>query len=561
MQTLKAGQPAPAGYYSDKLAHMLRGVSSQYADLLSPEESSFIKNHQRLSVGAQRLFARLVTRRGILFRVDSLKYREVSNLPACVDELVATGFLQLLNSCAADKLLYLVTKPELVVLFPRVSARYKKAECIEFIVAHYTDTAIRARLKNTHPWVSRCNSQLFRVMEILFFGKASRDFSIFVLEDLGIQTFENYAVDAQSRVFHSRRDLDDYLQLLECSGHIVMLAAQWDGLMAHRLYEFLCSEFEHRLLEHVRRKQLLGLSREAERQGYLEFALRGYQKTGIAPSTERQVRIFFRRGDLTRTSRLLSKMLTEPVYSASEKMFASRFAHRNKKKLNNDHLVNKVLKPVFDTASDAKNPELNQTSLALPNAPLETVEQAVMSWYHKQGYQAWHTENGFIQAVFGLAFWEVIFFPVPGVFVNSYQTGPLDLDWPDFYQQRKNQIAQRIAKMSSNKVFSADLLAMYDAKWGVSNTFVGWRSFTRSDLELWIANIPISQLRKLLEFMLEDIRQYRRGFPDLLVMDTDRCIEFVEVKGPGDQLSPHQRVWFNQLYRLGLPARVLRVSW
>jgi len=560
VQTLKAGQPAPPDYYSGKLASLLRGVASQYSDILSPQESSFIKRHQSLSVDAQRLHARLITRRGVLFRIDTLNYRELGNLHSCLEELFAADILQSLNSCAADTLLGLITKPELLALFPHTSARLKKAECIEFVVTHHTDGAIRARLETRYPWVLRCNSQLFSVVEILFFGRVSRDFNVFVLEDLGIETFEKYTVDARSRVFGSRKDLNDYLELLDCSGRIELLAEQWNEVLACRLYDFLSIEFEHRLLERVRRIKLFKLSREAERQGQMEFALQGYQKAGTAPSTERRVRIHLKREDIKKAFCLLSKILVEPRYSASEKMFASRFVQRNAKKLNSD-TAHMPLKPVFDTRPDGSNPELNQTSLKLAHAPEQHVEQAVIDWYHSNSYQAWHTENGFIQAVFGLVFWEVIFQPVPGVFVNRYQSGPLDLYWPDFYKQRKSQIKKRLAGMSSNRKLSMDLLAVYDAKWGTANAFVRWRSFTRSDLELWLKMLPVNQLRKILETMLEDISQYRRGFPDLLVIDSYGCIEFVEVKGPGDQLSSHQRVWFNLFHRLEIPARVLRVFW
>ena len=34
--------------------------------------------------------------------------------------------------------------------------------------------------------------------------------------------------------------------------------------------------------------------------------------------------------------------------------------------------------------------------------------------------------------------------------------------------------------------------------------------------------------------------------------------EFVEVKGPTDQLQPGQRIWFEALEHLELPARVLK---
>ncbi len=555
---LKARQPAPADYYADRFGSMLRDVASQYSDILSPEESAFIQTQQRLSVGAQRLYARLVTRKGLLFRVDSLKYREIANLSACLCELVSNGFLQFLHHCAADKLLNLVTKAELLNLFPLTPPRHKKPECIDFITTRYTDHAIRSRLETPYPWVVRCDSELLKNVEMLFFGTASRNFSVFVLEDLGIQTFENYKLDKQSRIFNSRKEFVDYLKLLECSICIELLTRRWDQLLAGELHKFLHKRFDHRLLERVRRKYLFKLSREAERQGKMEFALEGYKNASIAPSTERQIRIQLKIGNIQASHALLLKMLTAESYTASEKMFASRFAHRNNKRWTGSAL--NPLPTVFETETDANNGELRQTTLVLPEPPIGHIEDAVVDWYHQKGYRAWHTENGFIQAIFGLAFWHVIFAPVPGVFVNRYQSGPLDLYWPDFFEQRKNLVKTRLAELSGTG-FRAELLSIYDEKWGVANTFVGWRLFERSVLEDWLETIPQTYLLKLLKVMVSNIQQYRRGFPDLLVIDRMGCVEFVEVKGPGDQLSSHQRVWFNLFYKLEVPARVLRVSW
>ncbi|MCE2426269.1 MAG: VRR-NUC domain-containing protein, partial [Pseudomonadales bacterium] len=48
------------------------------------------------------------------------------------------------------------------------------------------------------------------------------------------------------------------------------------------------------------------------------------------------------------------------------------------------------------------------------------------------------------------------------------------------------------------------------------------------------------------------------GFPDLTVVYGPGHYEFVEVKGPGDQLQIHQRLWIEALERRRLPVRVLR---
>ena len=46
-------------------------------------------------------------------------------------------------------------------------------------------------------------------------------------------------------------------------------------------------------------------------------------------------------------------------------------------------------------------------------------------------------ENKLMNALFGLAFWEQIFAPVPGAFHNPYQSVPTDMYDPAFSARRR----------------------------------------------------------------------------------------------------------------------------
>ncbi len=70
--------------------------------------------------------------------------------------------------------------------------------------------------------------------------------------------------------------------------------------------------------------------------------------------------------------------------------------------------------------------------------------------------------------------------------------------------------------------------------------------------------IPVEQLLALAEFTLRNLGRFRNGFPDLLLIYARNVFEFIEVKGPNDQLQAAQYSWLAELKRLGLPARVLR---
>ncbi|MBT3610191.1 MAG: hypothetical protein HN516_07605, partial [Gammaproteobacteria bacterium] len=49
-------------------------------------------------------------------------------------------------------------------------------------------------------------------------------------------------------------------------------------------------------------------------------------------------------------------------------------------------------------------------------------------------------------------------------------------------------------------------------------------------------------------------------FPDLFVCYESGRVEYVEVKGPTDQLQPQQRAWFEEFNRMNVPARVIKLQ-
>lgn len=61
-----------------------------------------------------------------------------------------------------------------------------------------------------------------------------------------------------------------------------------------------------------------------------------------------------------------------------------------------------------------------------------------------------HCENALGQTLFGLLFWDEIFFDkIPYVFQTPYQGRPLDFGTKDFYQQRKEIIDRRLSTIAS----------------------------------------------------------------------------------------------------------------
>src|SRR5262249_37767679 len=139
--------PPPPHYYAGNVVRLLRAVDAQYSDLLCDTERDYIGRVLALSTDAQRLYARLLTRKGPLLRVDSLDYREVACVRSALGEIERFGPARLTPAVPADRVLALLTRPEIDALFPHARTRgQRKRECIASIAARYPESCTRGRV-------------------------------------------------------------------------------------------------------------------------------------------------------------------------------------------------------------------------------------------------------------------------------------------------------------------------------------------------------------------------------------------------------------------------------
>ena len=122
MPELNAGQPPPDHYYADNLIALIDGVRQQYGDLLTRQESDFGAGVIAMPIEAQRLLARLISRKGPRIRVDSLKFREIDDTAAALTDLIARGFVSWCPEAPAADLARLLTRAELGQCFGDVLA-------------------------------------------------------------------------------------------------------------------------------------------------------------------------------------------------------------------------------------------------------------------------------------------------------------------------------------------------------------------------------------------------------------------------------------------------------
>ncbi|MCE2426270.1 MAG: hypothetical protein J4F45_14465, partial [Pseudomonadales bacterium] len=177
------------------------------------------------------------------------------------------------------------------------------------------------------------------------------------------------------------------------------------------LVDPLWAPLGNRMLERRRSRALNRLGRNLEREGDFDTALACYARSGLAPARERRMRILHRLGDRAGVENLRAAIVESP-WSTLEADFAARFRTRFRRRP----------APVVDQVL---------------TTPAERIEAHALDQLTADGGVGWHLENHLPMGLFALAYWSWLFAPIEGAFVNAFQTGPVDLYWPDFFSSRE----------------------------------------------------------------------------------------------------------------------------
>ncbi len=564
MPELSAGQPPPDHYYADNLIALIEGVRQQYGDILTAEESEFGEGVVAMPAEAQRLLARMISRKGPLVRVDSLNFREIDDTAAALTHLVAQGFVCWCPEAPAADLARLLTRAEIARCFedvlaagtvsslaatgsgecaatrsadaergvdaPPLRATARKGEYLEWIERSLSDSEVHRRIEGCCPWVALDIGERLELYRLLFFGDSRRDLSTFVLRDLGLARYPVYELTRERRLFADRASLDAYVALLGLGDHVHDLGSTAQADDAMPVLEALWRPHAHRLFERRRSRILNRLGRGLERAREFDAALACYARSSMAPARERRTRILKRLGDVDAVDRLRRRMRERP-FCPQEADFAARFGTRRQRAWPHGTIV-----------------------LDVPN--IDRVEAAAAAILTAEKGCAWHLENALPMGLFGLAYWDWMFAPVDGMFINAFQTAPIDLFWPDFLEARREKCPDPLE--TDDETLRAALLAKCRTHRGVANRLVDWRALDADTLDRLLDGLGMCTVRKLVAFASEDLDNARRGFPDLTVVYGPGRFEFVEVKGPNDRLRDDQYLWIDRLRAAELPVRVAR---
>ena len=559
LTALTANEAPPPSYYADNLRAVVTQLSQHQSDVLGDTAAGHARLIQGLADQPLRLLARLITRTTAVIRYDSLNYAEIDDTRAALTPLYDAELVVENRPVAGDLLLARLRVAELRRLFPRHQKRCKtKSQLQQMVIANYGEAQIHAIVAEQVTWVGLCIADSLQRMLVSYFGSARGDFSDFVIRDLGLVRFEDYSLSANSRVFDQAEDAQRYLDLLSLQR---LPIRQRPTALPWLQQRFILTHTAQRPLNpDVRRRQdrlLIGWGRDFERNGDTGAALSCFAQAHAHPARERQVRILRKlaqsRGQLTTPAKFAADDLpSNPAQAARNLLRAMREAPVC---LLEAQSAEKLVKT--GGVAQSSTQAWRETHWRVSRAPYPNVERRVLQQLTSNGGAGWHVENALFSTLLGLAFWECIFAPVAGMFSHPFQSGPRDLYWPDFRSRRESLITQCFRTLREPGALWQAIHRSVGAKFGVSCALVSW-SLTRGDvLSAVQQRLSVEQLLGVFDYMLTDLSQTRSGLPDLFVAYPAQRFELVEVKGPGDQLQPNQRIWLNQLCALNIPCRVI----
>ncbi|MGL6162342.1 VRR-NUC domain-containing protein [Microbulbifer sp.] len=554
-------------YYLTNFRALVDFVMARYEPLLSDGERQFYTVFRVLDIDSQRLYVRLLSRKGVpspagaLFRLGKLVYPEIDDLPRAAGRLVEAGLLRRNPELPLGECLPLFSKAELLACSPTPLPKTLKRQALELaLLEQGADQAVLLHaLLAAESLMAVQAAEHFETFKLCFFGNLHQDPTDYVLRDLGLYRYEDYPLDRQHLPFQSRAQIIQHLRYYDCLEQlestlcagpdtILALAGQLPTPAGENKGEGDGDAALHRRLDRLR----LALARQLERLDELEAADQLYRRCTRPPARERRARIAVKRGDIDTGLALCREILATP-HSEAERVFAESFGYRTAKR--EGHL------PGWEPPARYRPP--TQTAI-LPQAP-ERVELLAAVYLQggspcPQRDQCFYVENSLFNGVLGLFVWDIVFAPVPGAFFNPFQVAPSDFRTPDFYPLRRAAFEQRLAELDSHSL-AHRVWRHYREKQGIANPLVAWEALPEALLELALTRIPADHWRQLFQRLLSDIAHHRNGLPDLILFPAAGGYELVEVKGPGDRLQQNQLRWLAFFAEHQIPHRVLHVEW
>lgn len=528
-------------YYRNNFFELINNVFTRYSTLLDDAEQAWYHQLSNVDFYDQCLYVRLLSRKTTGVRVDKLSYIELPDIQVSIQRLFDAGLVLFDSDLDDQEWLGFLTLPELKkqISHPLDIKPKKRQEWLNAVLDAGDLASIRIQFPTIR--IPSIAHQFMTRFCYMFFGNRHQSLTDFILSDLGIRNYPQWP--PLSRYFKTRAQVDAHLSLADTfrlldESERALTVTELTDLLEHR------NEAEDPIYRRRQSRLQYKIARQIERLGALEQAYQLYPKD-IELAQQRRVRIAVKLNSL-QEAELLFDDLTLRTDSDSCVDFVRRF------------------KPTFEKAMGRHSQRIKPYQ---PNEAKQTirrrdgsVEAATIEYFKECGATAFFVENRLINTLFSCVLWPAICADVPGAFFNPFQTGPSDLFSSSFAEVRADLIENRWQELDSTEDWRNIILQTY-ADIGNLNVFgLYGHSLADGIFAKWLNSLTYPQIKGLIDYLLADLSSRRKGQPDLIVFDGNETF-FVEVKGPGDQLQDHQRLWFQTFEQLGVAAKVMWIEY
>jgi len=547
-----ADKPLSPHYYRDNFLSLCDTVEDRYSDILNDEESAFLIAYRRLPFNAQCLYVRLASRVGPWFRETTLSYGEIEDLPAALEILLQCELMVEAQALTTDDLHQLYTKAELQQMFAGAlgsdgfARKDDLLDAIDRVLAECEELPDEFHVFERGRIIAPTAADIVEKLQILFFGNRHQSLTEFILEDLGHTRYYPYSLDREQRYFSCRDAFEEYLACATLSDLYREVIEEGDLPRLPDLAAQIAT-VDVRFPSSRRRFSRLcnAMARDLERLGQESLALELYTKSDRHPSRERRARVLEKQEQWAKAQSLCAEILDNPWCEAEAE--AAR------------RILPRVLRKLGSKPAPRPRDRFNERQISLADTG-EAVELLTARYLEKEGTSVHYVENSLMNALFGLAFWEQIFMSVPGAFHHAYQGVPADMYEAGFREARAQALEQRLGALAGGKL-KEQIVDAWHRYHGYQCHWTNWRYLQEEQIVHALSVIPQAHLLAILQRMLFDPRENRKGFPDLLALGEtagDYCM--IEVKGPGDALQDSQKRWLRFFQAHDIPAQVAWVS-
>jgi hypothetical protein len=561
---VRANGRAPRGlselepfYYLKNFELVLTTIELRYSDLLFEDELRFIAQFPQLPLESRALLARMVMRRGDLFRVSRLNYAEIGETCTAAAALIEAGWVSDRPLLSIRDLHGLLTKDELIscLKLPRRYAAWRKAELGVVLEAQFKEPrCFEDWNAGGYPgaYGGECVYALLIApvcerFRLMFFGNDRQSWTEFVTADLGIFRYEKVERSVQSRPFQSRLQIEVFQRIQECRDLLVQ------GMPLDELMPIVPQTVENsEWLEERRQKLSFLIAREYERAGEGAKALAMYVDCGYRGARSRTIRLKAKAQDWE-GARALCLLAKENPESEAELQHVRRVLPRIYRKLKTE------------CQAEKPSPDIPGFEVVFDGTPRPgAVEYQVVEHLGRELADCStvrYVENGLILSLFGLLCWPAIFAPVPGAFFHDFHHGPVDLESGHFYQRRRQEFEECLSHLESDS-YRKVIWRVFKDKWAIQSPFVRWHHLDMTLLQWALECFPAGHLRAWFEWIIRDVKENRAGFPDLVQFyPQERRYRMIEVKGPGDRVQDNQRRLLEYCVSYGMPVSVCYARW